>query len=255
MPQIDGKQVKNNSIDKSKVIFSSPVSPNDPATKDYVDLIVKGLDPKGSVRAATTTNITLSGLQTIDGVVLNASDAVLVKNQTTGSSNGIYLANSGAWVRRDDADNSAKVTSGLMVYVEEGTANGTYYYKLTTPNPIALGTTGLTFSVSGSSYYATPTKSNKNMPASLTSTDFSLACATSIAATPAQGSYVKVSVNGVPITLGDGVKTSECYFSVDGGTTARTILSIQAGDSLYWVGSVAGYQLATTDRVDFDYAV
>jgi phage-related tail fiber protein len=253
--QIDGKQIKNASIDKNKVAFTSPVSPNDPATKDYVDLTIKGLDPKQSVRAATTTNIVLSGLQTIDGVALSVGDFVLAKNQTTGASNGIYIANASTWVRRDDADTSAKVTSGMMVYVEEGTANGTQFYKLTTPNPIVLSTTALTFSVSGSTYYATPTKANKSMVATATSSDFSLACATTIAATPAQGSYVRILINGVPVSVGDGLKTSDAYFSADGGTTARTIISIQAGDSIYWVGSVAGYQLSTSDRIDLDYAV
>jgi hypothetical protein len=96
---------------------------------------------------------------------------------------------------------------------------------------------------------------NKGMAASLTSADFQVACATAITSTPTSDAYVRVMVNGLSATLGDGVKTKDCYFSADSGTTAKTVANIAAGDLLYWVGSVAGYQLATTDLVDFDYAV
>ena len=47
--------------------------------------------------AATTSNVTLSGEQSIDGVSLVEGDRVLVKNQTTGSENGIYVVSTGDW--------------------------------------------------------------------------------------------------------------------------------------------------------------
>jgi len=98
-----------------------------------------------------------------------------------------------------------------------------------------------------------PTANNKIMAASLTAADFSLACATAITSTPAGGSYVAVAINGVLQSVGSGVRTQSCYFSNDGGATARAFGAIVAGDNLYWVGSVAGFQLATTDQVDFYY--
>ncbi len=104
-------------------------------------------DWKSSVRAATTANITLSGAQTIDGVSVIAGDRVLVKNQSTGSQNGIYVAAAGAWSRATDCDISAEVTTGLTVVVEEGTVAAGKPYILTTANPIVLGTTALTFTV------------------------------------------------------------------------------------------------------------
>lgn len=52
-----------------------------------------------SVRVATTANITLSGLQTIDGVSVVANDLVLVVSQTTVAENGVYVVASGAWTR------------------------------------------------------------------------------------------------------------------------------------------------------------
>jgi hypothetical protein len=102
-------------------------------------------DWKESVRAATTANITLSGAQTIDGVSVIAGDRVLVKDQSTGADNGIYVCASGAWSRSTDADASAEVTANMAVPVEEGTANGDKIFILTTNNPITLGTTALTF--------------------------------------------------------------------------------------------------------------
>src|SRR3990172_1735443 len=95
-----------------------------------------GFDFKGSVRVATTANITLSGLQTVDGVALAANDRVLVKDQTTGSANGIYVAKTGAWTRATDFDSNDEVTAGSLVAIEEGTASGDSLMLLATNNPI-----------------------------------------------------------------------------------------------------------------------
>lgn len=101
----------------------------------------------------------------------------------------------------------------------------------------------------------TPSAANKDMTASVTAADFDEACATAIAATPGNDGYAEVMVNGMKETLGDGVKTKSCYFSSDAGVTARLIANITTGDKLYWVGTVAGYQLAVTDKIDFLYSV
>jgi len=106
-------------------------------------------DFKSSARVATTVNITLSGTQTIDGVAVVASNRVLVKNQTLGENNGIYVVAAGAWSRSTDADANSEVTSGMIVPVEEGTVNGDVLFMLTTNDPITLGTTPLVFSVYG----------------------------------------------------------------------------------------------------------
>ncbi len=115
------------------------------ADKAYVDAVATGLDVKASVRAATTADITLSGAQTIDGVSVIAADRVLVKNQTAGADNGIYVAAAGAWARAADANVSAEVTSGMFTFVTEGTANGDKGWVLTTNDPITLATTALVF--------------------------------------------------------------------------------------------------------------
>jgi phage-related tail fiber protein len=119
------------------------------ATRGYVDdaitVAINRLDNKQSVRAATTTNITLSGLQTLDGVALVAGDRVLVKNQSTGNQNGIYVAGAGGWLRAADADENAEVTPGLTAYVEEGATQADTIWKLITDAPITLGSTALVF--------------------------------------------------------------------------------------------------------------
>jgi hypothetical protein len=102
---------------------------------------------------------------------------------------------------------------------------------------------------------AVPVSNNKDMTCAVTIADGDQATASTVALTPTLDGYIQVMVNGKQVSVGDGVKTKDCYFSGDAGVTARAIANIVAGDTCHWVGSVAGYQLGAADRMDWNYTV
>lgn len=114
------------------------------AIKTYVDSVAQGLDPKPSVKAATTANITLSGTQTVDGVALVANDRCLVKNQTTPSQNGAYVVAAGAWSRAPESDSWSELPGSYM-WVEQGTINGDTGWVCTVDQGGTLGTTAIAY--------------------------------------------------------------------------------------------------------------
>lgn len=130
-------------------------NPQDAVTYAQLQAAIAGYAWKAPVRAATTANITLSGVQTIDGVSVIAGDRVLVKAQTAGSGNGIYVAASGAWTRATDMDNGAE-TLAAATFISEGTTLGNTVWLQTADAPITIGTTALVFAQigGGSSYTA-----------------------------------------------------------------------------------------------------
>jgi hypothetical protein len=125
--------------------LAEPVNPNDAATKAYVDARSAGLDPKASVRVATTENVALTGTPSIDGISIVAGNRVLVKNQTVATQNGIYIVAADAWVRSSDFDQDQEVTAGVFFFVEEGVTNGDAGFVLTTNNQVTIGVSELTF--------------------------------------------------------------------------------------------------------------
>lgn len=139
----------------SYLISSSgtPAANNDLTNKLYVDTQITQArtqqDWKDSVRTATSGNVALTGLQTINGVTLVAGDRVLVRANTAGAENGIWVAATGAWTRAADAT-QGNLTSGAQVTVEEGTLAGSQY-RLSTANPITVGTTALSWVLWGAS--------------------------------------------------------------------------------------------------------
>ena len=141
---ISGSWTFNNAV-----VGQTPTIGSHLTTKDYVDNVAAGVNPLASVRAATTANITLSGEQTVDGVSVVAGDRVLVKNQSTPVNNGIYLVSASSWTRTSDFDGSPtnEVSTGDLVFVEEGTSNANSSWILVTAGSISIGTTPLTFSV------------------------------------------------------------------------------------------------------------
>lgn len=132
-------------LNNQKIIsLAEPTAAQDGATKNYVDTFSQGLAAKDSVRAATTASITLSAPQTIDGVSCIAGDRVLVKDQATPATNGIYLVAAGAWTRTTDADAWAELPAAYT-FVEAGTTQADTGWVCTSDQGGTLGTTAVTW--------------------------------------------------------------------------------------------------------------
>jgi hypothetical protein len=143
------KLVKRDGGGNAKV--ATPTDSAHIATKGYVDAARQGLDVKQSVRVATTAAVNLAtDLQTgdvIDGVTLAAGDRVLVKNQVSGSENGIYVAvASGTALRSSDANgtiDTGELKPGTFAFVEEGTVNSDKGFVVSTNGTITIGSTAI----------------------------------------------------------------------------------------------------------------
>ena len=138
----------SNGTDLTQIRAASPSNAADVATKSYVDATKQGLDVKDSVRVATTANITIASDlnvgDSIDGVTLADGDRVLVKNQSTGSENGIYTAGASP-ARAADFDENSEVTAGAFFFVEEGTVNADSGFVVSTDDDITVGSTAIAF--------------------------------------------------------------------------------------------------------------
>jgi len=148
---LDPNGTGNIDASSAKIInVATPTGSTDAANKAYVDAQLQGLDVKNSVRVATTANGTLASAfangQTVDGVSLSTGDRILLKDQSTGSENGIYTVNSsGAPTRATDFDADSEVTGGTFFFVEEGTTNADNGFVMTNDGTVTVGTTALTF--------------------------------------------------------------------------------------------------------------
>lgn len=126
-----------------------PVGASDAASKAYVDSTAQGMDPKASVRVATTTSGTLATSfangQVVDGITLVTNDRILIKNQAAPAENGVYTVNaSGAPTRASDMSAWGEVPSAFC-WIEQGTANADTGWVCTADQGGTLGTTAITF--------------------------------------------------------------------------------------------------------------
>lgn len=99
---------------------------------------------KEGVAVVSTSNLTLSGEQTIDGVLTSAS-RILVSGQTAADENGIYVTAAGAWARASDMDADSEVFMGMQIYVQQGDVHAHSKWVLASSGPYTLDTTNLSF--------------------------------------------------------------------------------------------------------------
>lgn len=159
--------VSGDTMTGTLTLNADPTSALHAATKQYVDAVASGLDPKGSVRVATTEDIFnyspapiynptggTAGTGAFTGappvldtsVTLSVGDRILVKDQTDQKQNGIYyVQSSGVWYRATDQDGTPanEVSSGNYTFVEQGTVNSSSGWVLTGNGILTLNTNNL----------------------------------------------------------------------------------------------------------------
>lgn len=227
--------------------LADPTLDHHAVNKSYADSLAAGIDAKASVRAATTANITLSGAQTIDGVSVVADQRVLVKDQSTGSQNGIYVCAAGAWSRSTDCDSSAEYTTAAFVFVEEGTVNAATQWKVSTTGTIVVGTTAVSWTQwgAGSTYTA-------GAGLALSGNDFSVGA----------GTGISVSANDVAIdpavvvrkyaeTIGDTTTTS---FTITHNLGTRDVVVSIVGAASTWDMILTDWSATTTNTITVTFA-
>lgn len=148
--KLTGDWIIDESIITSKGIADF-TNPSEFITKEYASALINGLSLKKPVVLASTSGIDISSPPAVhDGVTLEIDDRWLLKDQDIPAENGIYryTSSSSALVRTDDFDENSsinEVISGSYVYVKEGSANSGASFILTTPDPITVDTTDLTW--------------------------------------------------------------------------------------------------------------
>jgi hypothetical protein len=116
------------------------------ATSNVVGTYSNGPNNNG---VGATLTIAASSL-TIDSVVLNVSDRVLLTDQSTSLQNGIYeVLSIGATVvlqRSADFQNIEQIQTGQYVSVKGGSVNAGSFFTLIEPRPQTIGVSAIVFS-------------------------------------------------------------------------------------------------------------
>ena len=190
------------------------------ASTTYVNDAVAGLRTRIIAEVATTANVDLSADlengDTIDGVTLATGDRVLVKDQSTGSQNGLYTVVASGTASRDTQFDTISELSGQMIVVNQGSTNDNKIFLCTTNNTASLGSDTITFSQ----------------------------------VTPQNAGTVTSIVAGTGLT--GGTITSSGTIAVDVGTSASKIVQLDGSAKL---PAVDGSQLTNLNAASAGFAV
>jgi hypothetical protein len=152
---IDATKIADGTVTSAEFQYINTLSSNAQTQIDakaattYVDNAVAGLRTRIIAECASTANVTISSAleagDVIDGVTLVAGDRVLLKDQSTATENGLYIAVSSGAASRDPEHDTIAELSGGMVVVNQGTANDNKIFLCTTDTDATLGSTSITY--------------------------------------------------------------------------------------------------------------
>jgi hypothetical protein len=189
-------------------VASQPVGANDIVNLLALQSYAAGISWKQPCAVATLTNITLSGLQTIDGYTTLADDRVLVKDQSTAANNGIYIASAGAWTRALDANIWDELIAAIS-FIEYGTQKGGAWFCTAQPGG-TLGVTAVNWSqfTTSATYTAGTGLTLTGFEFSITNTGvpastYGSATATPVFAVNAQGQITSVTNTTITPAIGN----------------------------------------------------
>ena len=89
---------------------------------------------------ATSNQLTLSGLKSVDGVLMQAGQRVLLTAQQASAANGIYVVGTGEWTRASDMPNGGTLVPGTLVPVRAGVEHAQSLWQLTATGAVTVGT-------------------------------------------------------------------------------------------------------------------
>lgn len=218
-----------------------------------------GLAVKAPARAATTGDIALTGLPTVDTEQLAAGDRVLVKHQAAAKENGVYVADSGPWRRAADFDGPRDVVAGTRIYVAAGNSNGAREFVLTTPAPVVIGTTDLTFEAAAALSAAANVITSTRAVATAGQTVFDISYTINGTLIAVNGVIVDqadyVATDGVSVVFLQGLNHGDVVtaYSINGGLTTRTaaFAARLSANATNVTGAGTSYEIVF-DTTDFD---
>jgi hypothetical protein len=192
---------------------------HDGSSAGGMELVMGNSIYKGTpVKVVTTTNVTLYGTQTIDGVSLSAGDRVLVASQTSSYQNGIYNVSTTTWARAFDSDKLYNLNQHQFIYVAGGSNYAQSIWRQTSAAPAIIGVDAITY----------------ELWMSVESRGLAQNTVAGLVTRTSKGTYtgraVTVSGQGISVSNGDGVSGNPLVsLNSTPNNTASTIMARDSG--------------------------